>query len=147
MQTKINHIREIIKKQGQYNFYKKSFKKRQVRFLVSKICLIFTNMPLTRLAEIEMNLARDPSLQTFSEAFSHINIKAEWNSFGSFIYFIYKTSTYQEDQKNNVENVFISDPIKANSQKRIYYNKWLRSLDFTKYETNFKVRKILKLVF
>ncbi|QJG67155.1 hypothetical protein [Mycoplasma phocoenae] len=136
--------------------YNSRFKDKQVRFLISKILILFdTNYSIEQLVELEISLMQSAfvssmyvdklllSVDSLCKKYQSCN----WKALGKFLYLIFKTSTYYFDKKHKVPNIFIiHGEIEINEKKREALNDFAISLEAVETDFNFYIRKILKWV-
>ncbi|MGX9358419.1 hypothetical protein ACWXVL_01350 [Mycoplasma sp. 128] len=136
--------------------YRQRFRNKQMRFLISKILILFdTNYSINKLAEVEIELMNSNFQKNMflTILLNHVNSidekfqSCDWKSFGKFLYYIFKTSTYYYDVKHQVPNIFeIHGITSSNARKRDLFNDFCMSLEKVIPDFNYYVRLILKWV-
>lgn len=152
---KIKKIKKVLKKEKLWITYCQKFRHKQMKFIFSKIALILKldlNIDILMTYEKKMmhsNIQKkeDMFLNVFQDMGKLTEIKADWESFAKFLFYIYQTSSFFYDRKKKIKNVFLqNEVIEMNQIKRNHYDKWLFSLDQIKPDFNLIVTKILKVV-
>lgn len=154
--TKLKEIKKELIAQNKWQSYKAKYKHPQMKFIFSKIALIF-NPDLSSKAlvsfEIEMiETNKDKKEEMFVNVFKKMktltNVKANWNAFGKFMWFVFQTSTYWQDTKKNINNVYTKrNYITVNQTKRDLFNEWLHSIDPHTQNYNDLIVETLKKVY
>lgn len=145
-------VKNKLKEKDELKKYKEKFKHKQIRFVVSKIFFVFNSEnKIDELLAIEQKLLvakKDQKL--FSNIIKDfekiIDYKADWKSFGEFLWMQFQASTYYWDKKKNLENIFNEkNYIKLNSEKRKLYMNWVHSLP-KEDDFNEKIIKVSKII-
>lgn len=153
--TKLKEIKIILKSSKNWRKYKHKFHHKQMQFLFSKIVLIFQpDIDINKLAKQEILMLNTDKkdgdamfLKIFENMQEFTGVKANWEEFAKFIWYVYQTSTYWKDSRKNIPNVFNKkNYIEKNRIKREHYYHWLYSMDI-KENFNNNVIKVLKEVF
>ncbi len=151
---KLKRIKKMFKQQNLWNIYKHKFAHKQMKLLFSKITLIFVpDASVEWLYENEKKmLGQTKNSEMFKDVFMTISLinhdQYDWHAFGLFVWFIYQTSTFYQDQKHGIKNIFNKQNyVMQNAQKRHYYHLWLQSLDPTVDNYNILVKQVLQCVF
>lgn len=136
MKKEIRHIKKSFKKNGLYREYTNIFQHKQLKFLSSKIILIFNQkVELEKLISLETELLKkEKNEKMFNDVCSRFaelsNKKADWTSFSEFLYLVYQTSTYWKDTKKGIPNIYnMNNYNELNLKKRQLFNKWFKSMD------------------
>lgn len=149
----LKQIKSNLKEQKKLKEYDRVFKHKQMKFLVTKIALVFSDdINIDKFTKLEIKLSeskKGPDM--FSESIKTLEeetkYKADWKSFANFLWFIYQTSTYYRDLKKGMENVYVDNIIKINEKRRNIYNTWMESLAKDDSQFNHKITQVSKLVF
>lgn len=147
-------VKKILKQKKIWKLYKQKFRHDQMRFLTSKILLIFNDTISPKiLVENEILLLKSiKDEKMFVSVFETFNNLAKnnynWQAFGLFIWYVYQTSTFYYDQKHKIKNVYDEfNYLQRNNQKRQFYYQWLESIDPGTKNYNYLIKKVLKQVF
>lgn len=152
----ISELKKFLKQNGYWSNYKELYKHRQMKFVASKIALIFDrSLSINELVELElkmMDVKINKGENMFKNVFGNFEklvvVKGDWASFSKMMFYIYQTSTYWRDKKNNVENVFTGDNyVEINAIKRNYYYQWLNSLDLKLRDYNILIIEVMRRIF
>ena len=87
----LNQVKNNLKKQKKLKEYKVVFKHHQMKFLITKIALIFVEkISIEKFAKLEINLYQSKKgIDMFVESIKILEIetkyKADWNSFAKFL--------------------------------------------------------------
>lgn len=148
---KINEVKKLFNK-FEMDEYKKRFSHRQMRFVCSKIVLLFKdNVFANELEAIEKSLLKEKvDRDLFKEAFEMIDKiidnGADWASLGQYMWYAYQTSRFFKDAKNKNENVYTkANSVKLNELRRQLYGKWMHSLNKEDARFNNKIMAVAKL--
>ena len=149
--TKLKQVSKELKKVKGLKDYNNMFKHKQMKFACSKTLLIFNpKVKLKTLVSLEYTLLKEKKnkkmfLNNMQVLSKNTEGNIDWKAFGEFLWYLYQTSTYYKDIKNNVKNIYSEDNfIELNSKKRDAYQKWMDSLDRKDPQYNAKIRQILK---
>ncbi len=143
----INSIKKYLKKDNNLKKYKKLFKNKQIRFLFTKISVIFdSSISQKHLANIELSLLYNPTKENFvlllerlSKTFDNKFHKLKWESLAVCFWYAFQNSLfYNKNKKIDCEYTF-DNFIELNNIKRDAFSKWLKSfynlknIDFNNY--------------
>lgn len=147
-------IKKYLKQNKFWSLYKEKFKHKQMKFAITKIAFIVDKnvsketLIKMELAALNSNKDKNMYVESFKIFSNKINYKADWKSFGEFMWYIYQTSTYYKDIKKNIKNVYNETNINfINETRRKLYGTWLHSMDKTDDLFNEKIINISKIVF
>lgn len=150
---KLKMVKNLFEK-NDLNKYKNKFKNKQIRFVFSKIALIFNpDIDVKTLFKGEQIIfLGDKNENMFIKAFQILKTKTnnniDWNAFGKLMWYSFQTSSYWKDSKKGIENIFTKNNyVQKNEEKRDWYYKWLKSLPKDLENYNLKILKTLKVVF
>lgn len=152
----LKEIKNLLKDNKKWAEYKKKYKHPQMRLIFSKIIFVFNkDVSIEDLYKKELQyLEADKSKQEemfktiFKSAERLSGVKADWESFAIFMWYVYQTSTYWKDIKKNVKNVFnVKNYNELNQVKRNHYNDWLHSLSPNIENLNNSIIEVLRLVY
>ena len=134
--------------------YKNKFKNKQIRFVFSKIALIFKEdidvKTLFKGEEIIFLADKDKNMfvQSFLLLKDKIDKKIDWESFGKLMWYSYQTSSYWKDKKHGNNNIFSKENyVEKNEEKRDLYYLWINSLPKEIKNYNLKIQRSLKVIF
>lgn len=153
---KLKDIKKELIVQNKWASYKEKYKHPQMKFIFSKVALIFNpDLSVDELIpfEIEMlNANKDKKEEMFVNIFKKMRnitqVKADWKIFGKFIWFVFQTSTYWKDTKKNISNIYTKrNYITVNQTKRDLFNDWLHSIDHNTENYNDLIVETLKKVY
>lgn len=151
---KLKKIKKMLKQEKLWSIYKHKFSHKQMQLLFSKISLIFVpNVEIDWLFENEKKILSQTKNHTmFIEVFQQLSIlnkdKYDWKAFGAFVWFVYQTSSFYQDQKHGIKNIFNEhNLIQQNAQKRHFYYLWLQSIDPSLENYNTLIKQVLACVF
>lgn len=144
---KVNKIKLILKNNNKYNEYKLLFKNKQIRFLFSKISIIFeSSVSNDDLANLELSLLNNPtkdnfiiSIEKLSKTFNEKFIDLSWKNLGVSLWYTFQTSLFYNKKRKIPCEYTTENFISLNNIKRNNYSKWLKSfydtknIDFNKY--------------
>lgn len=150
----IKQVKKMLKQRNEWQNYKDTFKHKQIRFALSKISLTFNHLlKPSELLKIELlALKAEKNSEMFKEAFKEISkvvdYKANWDALGKFMWYAFQTSTYFNDKKKGVENIYDSElHVEINAKKRAHYMTWMHSVDTTDDYFNDKIIKVLNQLY
>ena len=153
MKSKKRQVIKLLKQNQKWKLVKEKYKHKQMRLVFSKIALIFNpNIEINKLIEGESKMLeakKDQQETMFLNIFSQFekitNEKANWKSFAKYLWYVFQTSTYWKDKKQNIENIFIKNNyIKMNQTKRKYLFEWMHSMDVSDSNYNHRITRTLK---
>ena len=141
----INSIKKYLKKDSNLKKYKKIFKNKQMRFLFTKISVIFdSSISQKHLANIELSLLYNPTKENFilllerlSKTFDNKFHKLKWESLAICFWYTFQNSLFY-NKKVNSEYTF-DNFVTLNNIKRSAFSQWLKSfynlknIDFNNY--------------
>lgn len=144
---KINNIKHILKKNNKYNEYKLLFKNKQIRFLFSKISIIFeSTISSENLSKIELSLLKNPtkdnfisSIEKLSKTFDEKFVNLKWRKLGVTLWYVFQTSLFYNKRRRIPCEYTVKNFVSLNNIKRMNFSKWLKSfydtqnIDFNKY--------------
>ncbi|MCK5867559.1 MAG: hypothetical protein KAG14_04100 [Mycoplasmataceae bacterium] len=151
--NQLKQIKNNLKQKKVLKNYNSTFKHKQMRFLLTKLSLIFIDKIDEEIfTELEIKLHQnEKSSKMFIESIDILKkqtkYKADWNSFSKFLWYVYQTSTYYNDSKKNIKNVYTNKIIKTNEIRRNLYNTWMESMAEYDLDFNEKIIKVSRLVF
>lgn len=138
----VQEVKKKLKKNKQYSLYKKTFKNKQMRFLLTKLDSIFSSssdpnalysMELEIMNGFEDENAWKSTIINLSSNWLVEYSNIDWMSFGSFLFYIYHYSEFYIRKSKIKNNLYkINDFVEVDDQKRKHYNEWLRTM----YESN-----------
>lgn len=156
IKKKVKKIKKILKKEKLLNQYNSQFKNKQMKFLLSKIALLFNEeLEISTLTKLEIELLkRERNFQFFEKFILEIKRKAKynytnakWKSFSIYLFYIYQISTFFYDQKNNLKNIYTFENFTTlNDEKREYFGDFTESLMSLNIDFNLWIKQILKWV-
>ncbi|NQZ28991.1 MAG: hypothetical protein HRT98_01255 [Mycoplasmatales bacterium] len=150
-----NKTSKILKDKGKLKKYNNLFAHKQTRFLLTKIVNILNpEVDPKKMAIIEMDLNINKEDMFISGAKKIVKLtkvkeyeKADWESFGKFLYFVFQTGVFYHNQKNNVENIFINgNYVALNIEKKMLFNNFIESIKTLTPKHNHFIKEILKVV-
>ncbi len=141
----INSIKKYLKKDSNLKKYKKIFKNKQMRFLFTKISVIFdSSISQKHLANIELSLLYNPTKENFilllerlAKTFDNKFHKLKWESLAICFWYTFQNSLFY-NKKVNSEYTF-DNFVTLNNIKRNAFSQWLKSfynlknIDFNNY--------------
>lgn len=148
---KINEVKKLFSK-FEMDEYKKRFSHKQMRFVCSKIVLLFKDHVFANeLEAIEKSLLeKELNKDLFKEAFTMIDKLvdngADWASLGQYMWYAYQTSRFFKDIKRKDKNIYTkANSVKLNELRRQLYGKWMHSLNKEDVRFNEKIMAVAKL--
>ena len=148
----LKKAKKQIRKKRLLKEYNKKFRHKQMKFVCSKIALIFDkDINVDILFQLEMSVLKSKlnqnvygdSMQVFK---MNINKKVDWQSLGLYLWFQLQTSTYYKDEKKGNVNIYNKENyIQLNSKKRDAWQLFIDTLEDNYNHFNKKVIKILKV--
>lgn len=153
--NQIKIIKKHFKQKNMYLDYKSTFLNKQMRFILTKINLIFTNDLNVVIKEKEENIFKNSSnkdvwieiINNLKTSWNINFINVDWNSFAIFLFYTYHYSEFYF-RKSKLKNLYTQENFtEINKVKIQMYNNWIKSmyetevLDFNKY-----IIKVLELV-
>ena len=152
----LKEVKRQLINSGEWEYYQDNYEHKQMKFIFSKVALIF-NKDLTAdvLFEYEQKMAHIDKTKkelTFVDIFKKMktltSVKADWEAFGKFMWYVYQTSTYWKDDARNIPNVYTKrNYITINQIKRDLFNDWLHSIDHHVENYNYLIVNTLKKVY
>ncbi|UVD81946.1 hypothetical protein NV226_01410 [Mycoplasma iguanae] len=155
----IKVVKTELKKNNLYNEYKLTFKNRQIRFVLTKLIILFDlEIQVKQISELESYLINKnnskmfllPLQELFAMQKNHPLKKIDAKNLANFLFYIYQTSRFYYDKKTGQKNIFINKNVeivhRKNTEKRNYYHAFARQLEEIYPDYNFYLRQILKWV-
>ena len=150
----LKQVKNKFTEQDVYNEYAFKYKHKQMKFITSKIVLIYNpKVSVDELIKLEtLMLKADKGKDMFDEPFKMVekltNTVADWKSFSKFMWYVYQTSTFFKDEKKGIKNIFNNEnTIKLNEIRRGFFHKWLHSFPENQKNYNENVMQVSNLVF
>lgn len=152
---KINNIKTYLKNNDKYKEYKLLFKNKQIRFLFSKISIIFeSTISNENLGKIEMALLNNPTKDNFviligelSKTFDKKFVNLRWANLGISLWYAFQMSLYYNKKRKVPCEYTIDNFVTLNNIKRANFSKWLKSFYETKnIDFNQYVIKVLEKI-
>lgn len=146
-------IKKMLKKDNVWSVYKKTFKHKKMRLILTSINEVFEGDISTY--EIEKQLISfksdikfwENTLSSLSKNFKKYSKNIKWNELGKFLFYTYHQSEYYI-KKSTLENIYNQENfIEINNTKKQCYDSWLKSL-YLNGDSNFNVYviKFLRLI-
>lgn len=152
MKKQSKQIKKILKREKKIREYKKTFKNKKMRFIVTSINEIFEGNTSTYEWENKLiTCAND--IYFWEHVLREIgkqliyNNDVKWNELGKFLFYTYHQSEYyiKKSKLNNIYNQ--SNFIQINNLKKECYDAWIKSLYLNAdYNFNKYVIKFLRLI-
>ena len=136
----ISSVKKYLKKGGNLKKYKKLFKNKQIRFLFTKISIIFeSTISNEQLSNIEISLYYNPteshfveSLKRLSKTFDNKFLKLKWDKLGVCLWYAFQTSLFYNKAREVECEYTLENFITLNNIKRESFSQWLKSFYDTK---------------
>ncbi|MGL6124924.1 MAG: hypothetical protein ACRC1F_00330 [Metamycoplasmataceae bacterium] len=152
---KINSVKSILSSKNKYSEHKTLFKNKQIRFLFSKMSIIFeSNISSQDLAQIELSILENPTQKNFidsikklSKTFDNKFINLKWKEFGICLWYVFQ-STLFFNKKSKIPCEYTRENfISLNNIKRTNFSIWLKSLyDTENVDFNSYVLRVLEII-
>lgn len=153
---KLKEIKKQLIAQDKWLSYKDKYKHPQMKFVFSKVALIFNaDLTVEELMPFELEMlkaSKEKKEEMFIPIFKKLrnitNVKADWKAFGQFMWYAFQTSTYWKDSKKGIANIYTKrNLITVNQVKRDLFNDWLHSIDHKTENYNELIIETLKKVY
>ncbi len=150
-----NKTAKILHQKGRLKEYKEIFSYKQTRFMLTKIINILNpNADPIKTSELEISIIKNNDNMFVPAAKKITSIahtkkyeKADWESFGKYLYFVFQTGVFYKNKKTQTPNIYDGgNYIELNIEKKILFNKFVDSLKIISPDHNTLIKKILKVV-
>lgn len=148
---KINEVKKLFDK-FEMKEYDKRFSHKQMKFVCSKIALVFNEKILIEdlyaieKSVLEAKLDSDLFKDAFNKIDKLVNNGADWASLGKYMWFVYHTSIFYKSKNKVLQNIYTKEnSVELNEIRRDLYAKWMHSLDKEDIKFNENIMAVARL--